>query len=105
MKATLKIALVLVGLIALSLVEVSLMFWNGMRDIQGFCSEAKPGIQVSQIAVLAKKYNVRQGLPGLRANSATHWVLVSTPRSFGRHTCLVQFDKTQVIESRYGYAD
>jgi len=105
MKKALQITLVLAGIIALSLVEISIMFWSGGKDVHDFCMEIKPGLPVSQIADLAKEHNVRYVLPGSVDNSGGYRVLVSSPRSFGRHTCLIRHDHVRVIESRYGYAD
>jgi hypothetical protein len=105
MKAIFKISAVLIGIAALSLVEIALMFWLGGRDVKNFCHEIRPGLPTAQLAGLAKKHDVRLGLPGSRDDSGVYLTLVHTPRSFGRHTCMVRHDNTAVIGSQYGYAD
>lgn len=105
MKVFLKIMLVLTGIVALSLSEVALMFWLGGKDVKNFCQEIKPGIPVMQLAGLAKKHDVRFSLPGVRDETGAYLTLVNTPRSFGRHTCMVRHDNTVIIESQYRYAD
>jgi hypothetical protein len=101
----LKISAVLIGIVALSLVEFAVMFWLGGKDVNNFCNAIKPGISTAQLADLAKKHDVRLNLPGSRDGSGVYSVLAHTPRSFGRHTCMVRHDNSTVIESRYGYAD
>jgi hypothetical protein len=96
---------ILVGIAALSLTEIALMFWLGGKDVKNFCREIKPGIPIAQIADLAKKHDVRYTFPGLREDSGTYLILVNTPRSFGRHTCIVRHDNAVVIASRFGFAD
>lgn len=105
MRAIFKITIVLIGIAALALSEISLMYWLGGNDVKNFCAEIKPGLPIAQLAGTAKNYDVRYTLPGFRDNSGSYWTLVNTPRSFGRHTCMVRHDNTVVIESRYGYAD
>lgn len=105
MKTRLKIALVLAGIAALSLCEIALMFWLGASDVEDFCDEIKPGLQVAQIAVLAKKYGVSYRLPGMREDSGAYVALVHTPRSYGRHTCVVKHDNVVIIGRQYQYAD
>ncbi len=105
MKAVLKIIFVLIGIGALSLSEIALMFWIGGRDVKNFCREAKPGMPIVQLANLARKYDVRFTMPGLREDSVKYRMLVSTPRSFGRHTCMLKHDNTVIIESQYRNAD
>ena len=105
MKKTLKILLVLAGIIALSLVEISIMYWLGGKDVRNFCMDVKPGLPASRIADLAKEHNVRCSQPGSVDKSGGYRVLASSPRSFGRHTCIIRHDNDQVIESRYGYTD
>lgn len=104
MKAIFKISAVLIGIAALSLVEVALMYWLGGRDVKNFCHEIKPGLPAAQLADLAKKHGVRLSLPGSREDSGVYLTLVHTPRSFGRHTCMVRHDNTVVIGSQYKYA-
>lgn len=105
MKPVLKIMLVLIGIAALSLTEIGLMFWLGKKDVENFCREITPGIPVAQLANLAKKHDVRYALPGLRGHSGTYRLVVTTPRAFGRHTCIVQHDNVLVIAARYGTED
>ena len=105
MKANLKIILVLIGIAALSLGEIALMFWFGGKDVKNFCQEIKPGIPIMQLAALAKKHDVRFSLPGVRDDTGAYLTLVNTPRSFGRHTCMVRHDNTAILESQYRYAD
>lgn len=100
-----KTLLVLAVIAILSLSEIAVMFWLGGRDVKNFCEEIKPGIPVAQLADLAKKHDVRYKLPGLREGSGTYVALVNTPRSFGRHTCMVRHDNAVVIEGRYAFAD
>ena len=100
-----KIMLLLVGIAALSLSEVALMFWLGGKDVRSFCREVKPGLPIAKLAGLAKQHDVRYTLPGLREDSGTYLVLVNTPRSFGRHTCMVRHDNAVVIASQDGFAD
>lgn len=95
----------LIGLAALALSEVALMFWLGRNDVKNFCHEIKHGRPIAQLTVLAKKHDVRYTMPGSRENSGTYRTLVNTPRSFGRHTCLVRHDSTVVISSQYGFTD
>lgn len=105
MKAKFKIAIVLIGIVALSLVEFAVMFWLGGKDVNNFCNEIKPGISTAQLEGLAKKHDVRLSMPGSRDGSGAYSALAHTPRSFGRHTCLVRHDNSVVSGSRYGYAD
>ncbi len=105
MKAFLKILLVLAVVGILSLTEVGVMFWLGGRDVKNFCEEIKPGTPVAQLEQLAKKHDVRYKLPGLREDSGAYVATVNTPRSFGRHTCMVRHDNTRVIEGWYAFAD
>lgn len=105
MRGIFKIMLVLIGIAALSLSEITLMFWLGGNDVKKFCNEIKPGLPVAQLAGLAKRYDVRFSLPGSSGGSGVYLVPVSTPRSFGRHTCMVRHDNTVVAGSQYGYAD
>jgi len=105
MRGIFKIMLVVIGIVALSLSEITFMFWLGGNDVRKFCNEIKPGLPVAQLAVLAKRYDVRFSLPGSRADSGVYLVPVNTPRSFGRHTCVVRHDNTIVTGSQYGYAD
>lgn len=105
MKTLLKIMAGLVVLAALASSEMALMFWLGGSDVKNFCNEMKPGLPVAQLAKLADRHNVRYSFPGMRETSGNYLAIVSTPRSFGRHTCAVRHDNTVVIESRYGYAD
>ena len=105
MKAAFKIALVLIGIAALSSVELVSMFWLGGRDVKNFCDEIKPGLPAAQLAGLAKKHDVRLNMPGSRENSGMYLVVAQTPRSFGRHTCMVRHDGNTVTGSRHGYAD
>jgi hypothetical protein len=105
MRAILKISISLIGLVALALIGFALMFWLGGNDVKNFCHEIKPGLPIAQLADLAKKYDVRLRLPGSREDSGVYWTLVYTPRSYGRHTCMVRHDNTVVIGSQYGYAD
>ncbi|HEU0282997.1 MAG TPA: hypothetical protein VFQ99_04385 [Gallionella sp.] len=105
MKTIFKITIVLIGIVALSLIELSLMFWLGGRDVKNFCHEIKPGLPTAQLAGLAKKYNVHLGLPGSRDDSGAYSTLVHTPRSFGRHACMVRHDNAVVIGSQYIHTD
>jgi hypothetical protein len=105
MKTTLKIALALIGLAALASSELAIMFWLGGKDVKSFCHDINPGLPISQLAVLAKKHDVRYTLPGLREESGKYRISVNTPRSFGRHTCLVQHDNRVIIARRYEFAD
>lgn len=105
MKALLKIVLVLIGIAALSLSEVALMFCFGGKDVKNFCQEIKPGIPIMQLAGLAKKHDVRFSLPGVREDTGVYLTFVNTPRSFGRHTCMVRHDNIVIIESQYRYSD
>lgn len=105
MRTIFKIAIVLIGMAALALSEILLMFWLGGNDVKKFCLEIKPGLPIAQIVNLAKKYDVRYRLPGLREDSGVYLILVNTPRSFGRHTCEVRHDNAVVISSQYGLAD
>lgn len=105
MKTTLKVVIGLIGLAALALSEFALMFWLGGNDVKSFCREIKPGLPIAQLQVLAEKHDVRYRLPGLREDSGAYWMLVNTPRSFGRHTCSVRHDNAVVISSQYGFAD
>jgi hypothetical protein len=105
MKKIFKISAVLIGIVALSLVEFAVMFWLGGKDVNNFCNEIKPGITIAQLSELAKKHDIRLSMPGSRDGSGAYSALAHTPRSFGRHTCMVRHDNSAVIESRYGYAD
>ena len=105
MKAIFKISAILIGIVALSLVELALMFWLGGRDVKNFCHEIRPGLPTVQLAGLVKKHDVRLNMPGSREGSGLYLVLAHTPRSFGRHTCMVRHDNAVVIESQYKYAD
>ena len=81
------------------------MFWLGGKDVNNFCNEIKPGISTAQLADLAKKHDVRLNMPGARDGSGVYSALAHTPRSFGRHTCMVRHDNAVVIGGQYGYAD
>lgn len=105
MKGKFKIAIVLIGIVALSLVEFAVMFWLGGKDVNNFCNEIKPGVSTAQLADLAKKHDIRLKVPGLREASGMYSVLAHTPRSFGRHARMVRHDNSAVIGSQYGYAD
>lgn len=105
MKTTLKVVLGLIGIAALALSELTIMFLLGGSDVKNFCNETSPGLPIAQLEVLAKKHDVRYTLPGLREGSGTFQTLVNTPRSFGRHTCLVRHDNVSVITSEYLFAD
>ena len=105
MRAILKVTAILVLIAVLALSEISLMYWLGGNDVRKFCHEIKPGVPLAQLEALAKKYDVRYLLPGLRQASGEYLVLVNTPRSFGRHTCTVLHDKMVISGSEYGYAD
>lgn len=100
-----KISAVLIGIVALSLVELALMFWLGGRDVEGFCDEIRPGLPVAQLKGLAEEHDVRLDLPGSREDSGAYLAVAHTPRSFGRHTCMVRHDGNAVSGSQYGYAD
>jgi len=105
MKTALKIVIGLIGLAALASSEFALMFWLGRNDVKNFCQEIKPGTPIAQLAVLAKEHDLRYKLPGLREESGVYLAIVNTPRSFGRHTCLVRHDNAVIIASQYGFAD
>lgn len=105
MRGMFKIMLVLIGIAALSLSEISLMFWLGGNDVKKFCNEIKHGLPIAQLGDLAKRYDVRYRLPGSCEASGLCRVYVNTPRSFGRHVCMVQHDNDRVIGSQYIYAD
>lgn len=94
----------LAGLIVVALIGFGLMFWFGGNDVKNFCRDATPGFPFAQLAALAGKHHVRL-VPGSRDGSGTHSLLAHTPRSYGRHTCLVWHDNHVVIESQYGFAD
>lgn len=94
----------LAGVIAVALISFGLMFWFGGNDVNNFCRDATPGLPFAQLAALADKHNVRL-VPGSHDGSGAYSLLAHTPRSFGRHTCLVRHDKRVVIESQYGFAD
>jgi hypothetical protein len=94
----------LAGLIVIAFVGFGLMFWFGGNDVENFCLDAAPGLPFDQLAALADKHHVRL-VPGSRDSSGAYSSLAYTPKSYGRHTCLVLHDKHVVIESRYGFAD
>ena len=99
-----KAGLGLAGLIVAALVGFGLMFWFGGNDVKNFCRDAAPGLPSVALAALADKHHVRL-LPGSRDSSGAHSLLAHTPRSYGRHTCLVRHDNHVVIESQLGFAD
>ena len=105
MKAIFKLSAVLIGIAALSLVEIAVMYWLGGKDVRNFCNEIKPGMPIAQLNDLARKYDVRLNMPGTREGSGVYLALASTPRSFGRHTCLVRHDSHTVSASQNGHAD
>lgn len=105
MRTALKVVIGLIGLAALASSELALMYWLGRSDVISFCQEIKPGISIAQVTVLAKKHDLRYKLPGLREESGVYLTIVNTPRSFGRHTCLVRHDNAVIIASRYGFSD
>lgn len=94
----------LAGLIAVAMIGFGVMFWSGGNDVESFCRDATPGLPFAQLAALAEQHHVRL-VPGSRDASGPRSLLAHTPRSYGRHTCLVWHDDRVVIQSRYGFAD
>lgn len=97
--------MVVAGIAAISLSEISLMIWLGGNDVRKFCDEIEPGLPTARLAALSKKHDVRLDLSMPPDNSGVYLTQADTPRSFGRHVCRVRHDGKQVIEGRFGYAD
>lgn len=104
LRIMLRIGLGLAGLVGVAIVGLSLMFWFGGNDVENFCQEATPGLPFARLAVLADKHHLRL-VPGSRDGSGAYSLLAHTPRSYGRHTCLVRHDNHVVIESQNGFSD
>jgi len=94
----------LAGLIVVALAGFGLVFWLGGNDVANFCRDAAPGFPFDQLAALADKHHVRL-VPGSSDGSGAYSSLAYTPRSYGRHTCLVWHDNHVIIKSQYGFAD
>jgi hypothetical protein len=97
-------ALALGGVVAVAMIAFGLMFWIGGNNVDNFCQEANPGFPVAKLPALAARHHVRLK-PGPRDPSGDRTVLAHTPRSYGRHTCLVRHDGNVVIDRRFGFAD
>jgi len=97
-------ALALAGVVVVAMIAFGLMFWIGGNNVDNFCQEANPGFRVAELPALAARHHVRLK-PGPRDASGARTVLVHTPRSHGRHTCLVRHDGNVVIDRRFGFAD
>ncbi len=95
---------VLFALVAVAVIGFGLMFWIGGNDVNNFCQEAQPGFAVTEMSALAAKHNVRIS-PGLRDASGARTLLAHTPRSYGRHTCVVRHDDDVVLDRQVGYAN
>lgn len=92
------------GLIVVALVGFGAMFWFGGNDVENFCRDAVPGLPFAELVALAGKHDVRL-TAGADDGSGAQSLLAHTPRSYGRHTCLVRHDGKTVIESRYEFTD
>jgi len=99
-----KTGLGLGGLIAAAFIGFGLMFWFGGNDVENFCREATPGLPYAQLAPAAEKHGL-QLTQGPRDASGAYSLLAHTPRSYGRHTCMVRHDNQAVIDSRYQFSD
>jgi len=63
-----------------------------------------PGLPVAGLAALAGRHSVRL-TPASGDGCGGYSLFAYSPRSFGRHNCLVRHDNDVIIESRYGFAD
>jgi hypothetical protein len=99
-----RTGIALAGLVLLAIIGFGLVFWIGGNDVANFCQDAAPGFPVAELPALAARHHVRLR-PGLRDVSGARTLLAHTPRSYGRHTCLVRHDDSVVIDRRFSYAD
>jgi hypothetical protein len=99
-----RIGRIVAGLVVVTLVGFGLLFHSGGNAVRAFCRDATPGLPVARLAALAAADDVR-----LTAASGDGFggfsLFAYSPRSFGRHNCLVRHDNDVIIESRYGFAD